>query len=65
MRYEKVNMEDMIVVAALSAALFVSILCSMLELSITISSGLLGYIGGSRDAAGRHMKGEKENESIH
>lgn len=52
---EKVNIENLIVVAALSGALYMSINNGMSELSTAIVSGLLGYIGGS--AVGSIHKG--------
>lgn len=50
-QWEKVNLIDLIVVCALSAALMVSIYSCMNELSMSITSGLLGYIGGTVKSA--------------
>ena len=61
---ERMNVGDVIVVGALSAALIVRIYGELNELSMSIASGLLGYIGG----AGKHTfekKGEKSNEGIY
>ena len=58
---ERINVPDVIVVVALSAALIISIYGGLNELSMSIASGLLGYIGG----AGKHSlekKGEKKGE---
>ena len=44
---EKINVPDVIVVVALSAALIISIYGGLNELSMSIASGLLGYIGGA------------------
>ena len=55
---ERINVPDVIVVVALSAALIISIYGGLNELSMSIASGLLRYIGG----AGKHSfekKGEK------
>ena len=49
---ERINVADVIVVVALSAALIISIYNGLNELSMSIASGLLGYIGG----AGKHRK---------
>lgn len=61
---ERINVADVIVVVALSAALIISLYNGLNELSMIIANGLLGYIGG----AGRHSlekKGEKKNEGIY
>ena len=44
---ERINVPDVIVVVALSAALIISIYGGLNELSMSIASGLLGYIGGA------------------
>ena len=61
---EKINVTDLLVVIALSAALILSIFKGLNELSMSIGSGLLGYIGG----AGKHTyskKEDKQNEGIY
>ena len=61
---ERINVADVIVVVALSAALIISIYGELNELSMSIATGLFGYIGG----AGKHTfekKGEKSNEGIY
>ena len=55
---ERINVTDLVVVVALSAALIIAIYSNLNELSMSIASGLLGYIGG----AGKHhvkKRGEK------
>ena len=55
---ERINVTDLVVVLALSAALIIAIYSNLNELSMSIASGLLGYIGG----AGKHhveKRGEK------
>ena len=55
---ERINVTDLVVVVALSAALIIAIYLNLNELSMSIASGLLGYIGG----AGKHhveKRGEK------
>lgn len=57
--FDKVNLGDVLVIVALSISLLMAISFSMNELSMSIASGLLGYIGG----ASKHMpdkKAEKE-----
>ena len=57
-QFDKINIADMVVIVALSIALFASVWLNQNELSMSIASGLLGYIGG----AGKHSfekKGEK------
>ena len=62
--YERVNVGDLVVILALSIALMASLFKGQAELSMSIASGRLGYIGG----AGKHTaekKGEKTNEGIY
>ena len=51
MQFEKVSMADVIVVVALSLALMLAIFYKQNELSMSIASGLLGYIGGATKSA--------------
>ena len=44
---DKINVGDLIVILALSITLFASVWFGMNELSMSIASGLLGYIGGT------------------
>ena len=54
-QFDKINIADMVVIVALSIALFASVWLNQNELSMSIASGLLGYIGG----ASKHiMKGD-------
>lgn len=57
-QFDKINMGDMFVIIALSVSLFASIYMKQNELSMSIASGLLGYIGG----AGKHLTSKEENE---
>ena len=56
---EKINVPDVIVVVALSVALIISIYDGLNELSMSIASGLLGYIGG---AAKNNIGSNREKE---
>ena len=56
-QFDKINIADMVVIVALSVALFTSVWLNQNELSMSIASGLLGYIGG----ASKHiMKGDEK-----
>ena len=56
-QFDKINIADMVVIVALSIALFASVWLNQNELSMSIASGLLGYIGG----ASKHiMKGAEQ-----
>ena len=56
-QFDKINIADMVVIVALSIALFASVWLNQNELSMSIASGLLGYIGG----ASKHiMKGDEK-----
>lgn len=55
---DKINVGDLIVILALSITLFASVWFGMNELSMSIASGLLGYIGGTT----KHM-GSNSNET--
>ena len=44
---DKVNVGDLIVILALSITMFASVWFGLNELSMSIASGLLGYIGGT------------------
>lgn len=45
--FNKIDIQDLIVIIALAGALFMSISYDMKELAMSIASGLLGYIGGT------------------
>lgn len=51
MQFEKISLADIIVVVALSLALMLAIFYKQNELSMSIASGLLGYIGGATKSA--------------
>ena len=59
MQIDKVNITDCIVVVGLVAALIMTIFYNMNELSMSIASGLLGYIGGNVKSA-MQVKGEEK-----
>ena len=55
-QFDKINIADMVVIVALSIAMFTSVWLNQNELSMSIASGLLGYVGG----ASKHiMKGDE------
>lgn len=60
-KYENVNLADVLVIVALSASLILSLFMDRNELSMSIASGLLGYIGG----AGKHTKANDKEEKSH
>lgn len=47
MQVDKINITDCIVVVGLVVALIMTIFYELNELSMSIASGLLGYIGGN------------------
>ena len=56
-QFDRINIADMVVIVALSIAMFTSVWLNQNELSMSITSGLLGYIGG----ASKHiMKGDEK-----
>ena len=57
--FEKVNIPDCIVIIGLVTALILAIFYTLNELSMSIASGLLGYIGGTVKSA-VHQKGEEK-----
>ncbi|SHK44682.1 hypothetical protein [Megasphaera elsdenii] len=59
MQIDKVNITDCIVVVGLVAALIMTIFYNLNELSMSIASGLLGYIGGNVKSA-MQVKGEEK-----
>lgn len=62
MEFDKINIADLIVIVALALALFASIFYGYKELSMSIASGLLGYIGGTtKGGAGSVRKKEDGN----
>lgn len=48
MQIDRINLADLVVTVALGGALYLTIVSSQSDLSISIASGLLGYIGGSK-----------------
>lgn len=59
MQIDKVNITDCIVVVGLVVALIMTIFYNLNELSMSIASGLLGYIGGNVKSA-MQVKGEEK-----
>ncbi len=53
MQIERVNFADILVASALGAGLILTILFEQQELSMSIASGLFGYLGGVKIAARR------------
>lgn len=45
--FEKIDIENILVIVALSVSLVLAILNDMDNLAMSIGSGLLGYIGGT------------------
>lgn len=62
---DKINVADCLVIMGLVAALILAIFFGLNELSMSIASGLLGYIGGNIKTAATTKKGDNSNESIH
>ena len=56
MQFEKIDLENLLVIAGLVSALILAIFFSRTELSMSIASGLLGYIGGT-------LKGDTNKDS--
>ena len=57
-QFEKVNIEYLVAVVFLGAALIVGIVYGEKELAINIASGIIGYIGGRAVTAARNSQGE-------
>ena len=57
---DKINIGDLIVILALSITLFISVWFGMNELSMSIASGLLGYIGSTT----KHMGSSSIDDNI-
>lgn len=54
--FEKISLPDILVVLTLGTALIMAINNGMNELSMSIASGLLGYIGGAAVTKNTHGK---------
>lgn len=62
MIFEKINVTDLAVIIVLGIALILAIYYRMNELSMSIASGMIGYIGGaSRMAAHSEKKNMEES----
>lgn len=62
--FEKVNIADCLVIMGLVAALILAIFFGLNELSMSIASGLLGYIGGNIKTATTNRRNDSD-ESVH
>lgn len=60
MMIEKINIPDCLVIIGLVTALIMAIFYNLNELSMSIASGLLGYIGGTVKSAVQ-TKGDANN----
>lgn len=56
MNYEKINITDTLVIAGLLIVLTMAVFYRQTELSMSIASGLIGYIGGSARTANHQDK---------
>ena len=60
-QFDKVNIEYLLAVLMLGAALLLGIVYGEKELAINIASGLIGYIGGTlRTSVSRNLSTDKE-----
>ena len=56
---DKINIADLVVITGLVTGLVMAILFSLNELAMSIASGLLGYIGGSKLSPRKERSDEK------
>lgn len=61
---DKINVADCLVIMGLVAALILAIFFGLNELSMSIASGLLGYIGGNIKTATTNRRNDSD-ESVH
>lgn len=61
---DKINVADCLVIMGLVAALILAIFFGLNELSMSIASGLLGYIGGNIKTATTNRRDDSD-ESVH
>ena len=62
-QFDKINVEYLLAVLMLGAALLLGIVYGEKELAINIASGLIGYIGGTlRNTVARNLSQGKEND---
>ena len=60
-QFDKINVEYLLAVLMLGAALLLGIVYGEKELAINIASGLIGYIGGTlRTSVSRNLSTDKE-----
>ena len=61
-QFDKINIEYLLAVLMLGAALLLGIVYGDKELAINIASGLIGYIGGTlRSSVSRNFSTDKES----
>lgn len=56
---DKINIADLVVITGLVTGLVMAILFGLNELAMSIASGLLGYIGGSKLSSHKERSDEK------
>jgi hypothetical protein len=56
---DKINIADLVVITGLVTGLVMAILFGLNELAMSIASGLLGYIGGSKLSPHKERSDEK------
>lgn len=56
---DKINIADLVVITGLVTGLVMAILFGLNELAMSIASGLLGYIGGSKLSPRKERSDEK------
>ena len=62
-QFDKINIEYLLAVLMLGAALLLGIVYGEKELAINIASGLIGYIGGTLRTAVAREKERSKNET--
>lgn len=63
--FTDINIENILVLVALSVALVLSLWLGQDNLAMSIATGLLGYIGGAVAKVTGKNKEDKKDESIH
>ena len=63
--FNKIDLQDYTVILFLGAALIMAILNSMMELAMSIGSGLLGYIGGTATSSMKKTDTTITREDVH
>lgn len=60
MNIDRINIADLMVIAGLVISLVMAILFNLNELSMSIASGLLGYIGGAKTAIHKSERSDEQ-----